>query len=224
MPQEIIKISNIEPFSKGGNRLCFVSPNNPNICLKIHQRHRTPEIRRKNKSFPANLRPLKIFNENLQEYLSLKKHTKHFPQSINSHLPKSHGMVSTDLGIAHATEMIRDDSGLISETLEIYIWQHGRDDLVNQTLSSFQTTWCSSPPRSPDIIPHNLVIKRTGNDAKIIVIDGFSRSPWLPLIGGSSSHKAKLRFDKLNRRIDEILRRKNNNTPKDRLNNLNRHL
>ena len=33
----MINLDNIKPFAKGGNRICFIHPQNPNRCLKVIQ-------------------------------------------------------------------------------------------------------------------------------------------------------------------------------------------
>lgn len=219
-----IQLSKLEPFSKGGNRLCFVSPEDSNVCLKVHQVDRTPLLRRQQKSFPAKLRPLAFFDENQQEYASLKRHFDGFPASICSHLPKTFGIVDTDLGPAHAMELIRDVDGLISLTLELYVWNNGIDERITQALEDFKTDWLIAPPRSRDILPHNLVVQQSAEAANIIIIDGYGRKPKSSLLGVASKQKTQERFDKLDQRLEEVIRRKTENDPKARLESLNRHL
>ncbi|MGJ8653976.1 MAG: YrbL family protein [Opitutaceae bacterium] len=219
-----IQLSDLKPFSKGGNRLCFVSPKDSNVCLKVHQADRSPELRRQRKSFPANLRPVAFFDENQQEYASLKRHFDAFPAAICRHLPKTYGMVDTDLGTAHAMELIRDEDGLISLTLELYVWNNGIDERIAKALENFKTDWMTAPPRSRDILPHNLVVRQTAETANIIIIDGYGRKPKSSLLGVASKQKTQDRFDKLDQRLNEVIRRKSENDPKARLESLNRHL
>lgn len=224
MEQKCIEISQSEPFSKGGNRLCFVSPSNPNVCLKVHQIDRTPKHRRQRKSFPANIRPLSFYDENRQEHRSLLRHFKDFPQTICQHLPTSYGMVETDLGTAHAMELVRDSDGLISQTVELYIWENGLDATIKNALNTFKEHWLSAPPRSRDLLPHNLVLRKSSTESTIIIIDGYGRHPKSILFGYARESKTIQRFDKLNQRIEEVLRRRASNSPKERLSNLNREL
>lgn len=219
-----IHLSELAPFSKGGNRLCFVSPADSNICLKVHQAERTPELRRQRKSFPANLRPAAFFDENLQEYESLQRHFAEFPDAICRHLPKTYGIMDTDLGAAHAMELIRDEDGLISLTVELYLWNHGMDDRLTQALKDFKEDWLLCPPRSRDLLPHNLVIQQSTETTKVIIIDGYGRKPKSRFLGIASKQKTKDRFNKLDQRLNEVIRRKVDNDPKGRLENLNRHL
>lgn len=224
MNKQSIQLSQLEPFSKGGNRLCFVSPHDSNICLKVHQAERTPKLRRQRKSFPANLRPLTFFDENLQENRSLQRHFNTFPEAICRHLPTTYGIVDTDLGKAHAMELVRDDNGLISQTIELYLWNHGMDDRLTQALETFQRDWMTAPPRSRDLLPHNLVLKLSADDSTIVIIDGYGRAPKSPFLGYASQRQTESRFSKLDSRLKEVERRKQENDPKERIHNLNRHL
>ena len=60
----MLTLSKSSPFASGGNRDCYVHPLNPERCLKVIKKIRSPELRRAEKSFPANLRSLDSFNEN----------------------------------------------------------------------------------------------------------------------------------------------------------------
>lgn len=219
-----IQLSQLEPFSKGGNRLCFVSPDDPNICLKVHQPERTPKLRRQRKSFPANLRPLVFFDENLQEHRSLQRHHNACPDAICRHLPATSGIVDTDLGNAHAMGLVRDENGLISQTIELYLWENGMDSRLTRALNAFRRDWMTAPPRSRDLLPHNLVLQLSADDSVIIIIDGYGRAPKSSFFGYASQRQTERRFSKLDARLKEVERRKQENNPKERLQNLNRHL
>jgi len=48
--EPMITLKDKEPFTSGGNRLCFRHPANPERCLKVIRSDRTPAIRRAEKT------------------------------------------------------------------------------------------------------------------------------------------------------------------------------
>lgn len=111
----IILLDNREPCASGEDRLYFRHPEYKDRCLKVIRPDHTPEIRRSEKRFPANLRPLSLFDENLVEVAVLNYLQSSYQTQITKHLPRSFGLVETDLGrLAHETDLICDEDGLIS--------------------------------------------------------------------------------------------------------------
>ena len=94
----VIVLRDQEPFASGGNRLCFRHPENSKHCLKVIRPDRTPAIRRAEKRFPKNLRPLSTYDENLAEAEILRYLHNNYPIQITQHLPRSFGLVRTDIG------------------------------------------------------------------------------------------------------------------------------
>lgn len=221
MPPETIQLSKQNPFSKGGNRLCFVHPDDPHCCLKVFQERGRPEQRRARKGFLGRFRPLSSFDENLQEYLALQDFHSHFPGEITRHLPQTHGMVDTDLGPAHAMELIRDQDGKISQTLEQYIWQHGIDDRLSLALESFKADWQKNAPTTRELLPHNLLVQ-ISETATLFLIDGYGRKKHFQrlLFKNTSS---KRRLTQLNQRINIVLKNRNQKKPpKPRIHQIDR--
>ncbi|HBR94048.1 MAG TPA: hypothetical protein DEA90_07775 [Opitutae bacterium] len=223
----MLKISHNIPFGSGGNRICYRHPHHADRCLKVLRQDRTPELRRKEKKFPSNLRPLKYFDENLVELEVLNHLNTNYPEAIRRHIPQSFGMIETDLGLAHSTSLISDSDGLISQTLEQYIWKHGLDAAAERSIENFKDDWSIQPPPTRDLIPHNLVIKNLGDEMRLILIDGLGRKPrsanrWTAF---TSRKRYQRRMKDFDQRIQLILHRKTTNTgPTERLNNLKRNL
>ena len=223
--ESMIKLKDCEPFSSGGNRLCFRHPEHPDRCLKVIRPDRTPEIRRAEKKFPANLRPLSMYDENLIEVTMLDYLHGAYPQQIFQHLPRSFGLVETDLGTAHSTELICDANGWISQTLEQYIWENGLDQTVGQAIQSFKENWAIKPPHTRDLIPHNFVVRLEKQQAHLILIDGFGKKPWInfPFDDRVAKLRLKRRLQDFDYRIQLITERKAaNNGPMHRINNVRR--
>ena len=217
----MLKLSHNKPFSSGGNRVCYRHPQAPDRCLKILRPDRSPEARRREKRFPANFRPLSYFDENITEMAVLRHLHQNFPEAIRRHLPESFGMVETDLGPAHATSLITDADGRISQTLEQYIWENGLDEVATRSIDSFKQNWSTSPPNTRDLIPHNLVFQRDNEHQQVFLIDGLGRKPSFSRRGKASPTRCKRRMADLDARIARLLHRKQTNTgPTERLNNL----
>ena len=66
----MINLEGITPFAEGGNRKCFVHPDNPNRCLKIVHAGLLEKII-KNKPWYKKLRSKDSFDDNLREKKSL---------------------------------------------------------------------------------------------------------------------------------------------------------
>ena len=214
-----------KPFASGGNRLCFRHPVNPQHCLKVISSARTPEIRRAEKRFPANLRPLSAFDENRVEAAVLDYLHTNYPVQITQHLPRSFGLVETDLGTAHETELICDSDGLISQTLEQYIWENDMNSVVEKAIQAFKEDWAIKPPRTRDLIPHNFVVRLEGECAHLVLIDGFGKKPLmgLPFQDKLMNLHLRRRLRDFDHRVRLIGKRKaTNDGPVNRINNLRR--
>jgi hypothetical protein len=217
----MLKLSDRTPFSSGGNRLCFRHPEQAERCLKVLRADRTPAQRRQAKGFPANLRPLSFFDENRVELEVLEHLHQQFPDAIRRHLPQTYGMVETDLGDAHETTLMVDHDGRVSQTLEQYIWDHGLNEVATRSIAEFKQDWETQPPKTRDLIPHNMVLQDLGDRQQIMLIDGLGRKPRMNAFGTASNARYQRRVNDLDVRIQRILHRKATNTgPTERLNNL----
>jgi hypothetical protein len=223
----MIQLSDDLIFSSGGNRLCYVSPSDNTRCLKLLRPDRTPEIRRSEKSFPSNLRPLSFFDENLSEQIRLDFLFRSFPPLITKHLPRTYGMVQTSAGLAHETDLIRDNDGSIAQSLEQYIWDNGLNQTAELATDQFFKDWSEAPPQTRDLIPHNMVITFRSTSATIILIDGLGRMPLIPSLSGTRMSLKRLakRRDNFDERIQRVLGRlSKKEDPNDRITGINRTL
>lgn len=220
-----IFLTDQDPFASGGNRLCFHHPTNSSRCLKVIRANRTPAIRRAEKGFPANLRPLSTYDENLVEFITLNYLHDNYPSEITRHLPRSFGLVETDLGTAHETELVCDSDGRIAETLEQYVWKNGMNSTVKQAIHIFKQDWSTKPPNTRDLIPHNFVIRLDVESAHLILIDGFGRKPKFrfPFADKLAKSRLKRRLKDFDYRVQLITKHKlAGDGPMHRINNLKR--
>lgn len=214
----------MQPFSQGGNRLCFVHPDNPDRCLKVLTEKSDPVKKRKEKGFPASLRPLNAFDENWLEWTTLTHLWSKYPERITRHLPRSYGIAATDLGNAHEVSLIRDNDGRISQTLEQYLWNTGLDDQIKTIIDRFRDDWGDNAPYSRALLPHNFVVRLTGETADLVLIDGYGRPEKLPLPSFWKRHRARSQIQNMSARIETVLNRKRNDEePKPRIFIINRN-
>ena len=222
--KSIVKLQDFEPFSQGGNRLCFVHPDRADVCVKVDQVDKTPELKRRRKGWIAFLRPLRHYDENYQESHALRQLHRHYP-AITQHLPLSYGLVSTDQGVAHSMQLIRDDDGLISATIERYLWEHGNDLLSAQAIDEFKRNWLQASPPSRDLLPHNLLIQKLGSGARLVLVDGYGRPSRLRFPRWIMRRRTIGKLRKLDRRIADVLQKKRmGEVPKRRVGILKRDL
>ena len=176
----MINLEGITPFAKGGNRLCFVHPNNPDRCLKVVHPGLLNEIK-KNKSWYKRLRSIKSFDDNLREQQAYnqKALTKGDP-GIWSHLAKWYGMTETNIGMASETELITN-SGEIAETLEAYLFREGITEEIKLSIENFQSWLREHLILTKNLIPHNLVLGNENDKIVIKIIDGLGSQAFIPL-------------------------------------------
>lgn len=206
-----IKLRGLEPFSKGGNRFCYVSPLDPSICLKVDQPHRSPNLRRERKSFLARLRPIRYFDENAQEAIALAELHKLVAGGKHPHLPRTFGLVETDLGWAHATDLVRDEDGRISQTLEMHLNSQGLSEEAVRAIREFKKAWLRTAPVTRELLPHNLLLRRGERESRLILIDGFGRKSLADRLPRAlRERKASARLQSMNLRIEKFLALKEN--------------
>ncbi len=114
----MLLLKDLKPFAQGGNRLCFVHPENPELCIKVRRPDFTLADRRRKKGFPKNLRPLKSFDDNREEFLVMNKLERFSGLEVFDHISRCFGFVDTDMGKGLVSELIRDENRSISETLK----------------------------------------------------------------------------------------------------------
>ena len=167
-------------FAEGGNRMCFVHPDNPNRCLKITRPGILSKIK-KNKPWYKQLRSDESFDDNLREQNAYNQRAlKSNNPEIWNHLAKWYGMAETNIGIASETELIRNN-GEIAETLEEYLFRDGLTNEIKNAIEEFHIWLKEYLVLTKNLIPHNLVL--TSQEGKLIIkiIDGLGSQAFFPL-------------------------------------------
>ena len=176
----MIILSDASPFAEGGNRKCFVHPDNPNRCLKVVHPGLLEKIK-KNKPWYKRVRSLESFDDNLREENAYQqKAIINGDSNVWNHLAKWYGMKETDIGMASETELVKNGNE-IAETLENYLFRNGMTDDIKNSITTFQEWLRESLVLTKNLIPHNLVIKKENDEMLIKIIDGLGSQAFVPL-------------------------------------------
>ena len=177
----MINLDGLQPFAEGGNRQCFIHPNNSYRCLKVSLEEQSKKVRQ-NAPWYKKLRSEKSFDDNLREQKAYAQRALKKNKSDKwKHLAKWYGMVETSIGMASETELIRDNQNNISSTLETYLFSYGMTDEIKIALDEFESWLRSSLILTKNIIPHNVVLGYEGEKIVLKIIDGLGSKSYLPL-------------------------------------------
>ena len=133
----MISLEEVKPFAEGGNRVCYIHPNNKSLCLKISK----PEVVKKMRSnapWYKKLRSKRSFDDNYREESAYQQRAiKENPQKIWKHLAKWYKFVETSKGWASCTELITNNDK-VALNLEEYLFSRGRTTEINNALKDFR--------------------------------------------------------------------------------------
>ncbi len=179
----ILELTREKPFARGGNRLCFIHPEDPGCCVKVRRPDFTLEDRRRKKGFPKNLRPLSAFDDNLEEHGVMKSLERYYGDTVFRHISRCYGFVETDLGKGLMSELIRNGDGRIAATLKKYLWDYGLGPEIEQKIKELTDFWIHERVPSRDLLLHNIVVQQDDKGAilRLVVIDGLGSAGLLPL-------------------------------------------
>jgi len=206
-----------KPFAKGGNRLCFVHPDNRGMCIKVARPGFSPAEKRSRKGFPKNLKPLNRFDDSQIEHEVLSTIHAELGDEVLDLIPRSYGMVETDMGPGIVTNLVTDEDHQISITLLQYLWENGLDAPIQKSLDQFYPAWQSLAVPSRDLLLHNIVVQQTSLEAgdekqcRLIVIDGLGWSDMIPLarfFKGLAHVKAGRKIKNMKGRVTSLLEAK----------------
>jgi len=169
-------------FAGGDSRLCFVDPLDPGWCIKILRPDRQPAAKRRQQFLLKRLKPLRRFDENLQEIRVYRHLERSIGQAAYRLIPRIQGLVATDLGPGLRSEMIRDAEGNISLTLQAYLNLHGRTQTLQAMLAAFFRDWQALGMPSRRLLLHNILVQQNkGRPCRLVVVDSLGWADLLPL-------------------------------------------
>ena len=176
----MINLQGIRPFAEGGNRICYIHPDDKTLCLKISK----PEVvkkMRQNAPWYKKLRPEKSFDDNFREERAYQqKAIKENPQKIWNHLAKWYAFVETNKGLASCTELITNNDE-VALNLEEYLFSMGRTSEIEKALKEFEIFLKETKLLTKNIIPHNLAVKEDDYGLSLKIIDGLGCMSFIPL-------------------------------------------
>ncbi|MFW1676842.1 YrbL family protein [Pontibacter sp. JAM-7] len=205
-----VLLADTAPFAQGGNRLCYVDPADRERCIKVRRPDFTLEDRRRKKGFPKNLLPLAHFDDNLEEHGVMMALHRTYGEPLYQHVSRCFGFVETDMGRGLASELIRDASGAVSETLKKLLWDEGITDDSRAAIERFVNFWLTLRVPSRDLLLHNIVAQRdpAGHIVRLVVIDGLGSQSLIPTSWMPSAlqvRKAEKKIANFHQRIELLL-------------------
>ena len=176
----MINLKGVMPFAEGGNRICYIHPDDRNICLKISK----PEVIKKmyqNAPWYKKLRSEKSFDDNSREEKAYQqKAIKEHQQTIWKHLAKWYEFVETSEGLASCSELITNNDK-VALNLEEYLFRKGRTLEIDEALKEFEMFLKETKLLTKNIIPHNLAVKENDSGLTLKIIDGLGCMSFIPL-------------------------------------------
>ncbi len=165
-----LSLKDVTPFAEGGNRFCFVHPEDSNLCVKVTKPGSVAAMRAK-RSFIRNLRSDRCFDDNLNEYKAYQQSaiTSGGPR-IYDHLPRCYGWQDTDIGMGLVSDYYMQEDGAPCITLEHYLHTKGLTDEIERQLNALGDYLRDTQLMTKNIIPHNVVC---ATDGKLKIIDGI---------------------------------------------------
>ena len=176
----MINLQGVRPFAEGGNRVCYVHPDDKTLCLKISKLEVVKKMYQ-NAPWYKKLRSEKSFDDNFREESAYQqKAIKENPQKIWNHLAKWHAFVETNKGLASCTELITNNDE-VALNLEEYLFSKGRTLEIEKALKEFEAYLKETKLLTKNIIPHNLAVKENDCGLTLKIIDGLGCMSFIPL-------------------------------------------
>ena len=175
----MIDLGSATQFAQGGNRKCFIHPQDSSKCIKVINQE-SYSNRLKNLPWHKKIRGKISFNDNHEEAKGYQqKSLKNIDQSSWKHLAKYFGFIKTNMGEGLVTELIKNE-GEIAGTLEDYLFKFGLTEEIKESIHVFEKWLLDNLILTKNIIPHNLVIKKDSNELVIKIIDGIGSKAFIP--------------------------------------------
>lgn len=175
-------LGGLTPFGTGGRRFCFVHPCDPAKCVKVLRQDvgRTVRLKKKQRLLPAWF--LRQYDNNAHEKSVLEALERRIGLEMSRHLPRSYGMVATDMGPGLVLDLIRDADGHISRSIRELITSKVELAVVRPAFEEFSEFLMQHLILTRQLLDHNLVAQaRADGSWRLYLIDGLGDPAWLPL-------------------------------------------
>ena len=204
-----MRLSAATPFARGGNRLCFVHPERADVCVKVPRPDVDLAEKRRRKGLKGRLKLAASFDDNRVEAETLTALHQRVGPALAAFAPRFLGWVETDLGRGVAVDLIRDVDGAIATPLKQHVWERGLDAPLQAALAEFSAFWVRERVPSRELLLHNIVARRHGDEAlRLVAIDGLGNADLLPLsrwFARLAEKKSARKVERLRARIDTLL-------------------
>jgi hypothetical protein len=176
----ILRLSRLAPFAEGGNRVCFVHPRHPHLCVKITRPGCGGKALLAKRAFRRRLFYTAAgLDRNLREFAEYRRLAKIGGEKLWRHIPRHFGFINTDLGAGAVTELVRNNDGSIASKLSDFLRRNGQPIVALKEFAAFLRE--KSAPFWHDPNFNNLVCAHlTGDGERIFIVDGLERKPRLP--------------------------------------------
>ena len=176
----MINLEEAKPFAEGGNRVCYIHPDNKSLCLKISKSEVVKNMR-SNAPWYKKLRSERSFDDNYREERAYQQRAiKENPQKIWKHLAKWYEFVETSKGLASCTELITNNDK-VALNLEEYLFNKGKTSEIDEALKQFEIFLKETKLLTKNIMPHNLAVKEDDYGLTLKIIDGLGCMSFIPL-------------------------------------------
>lgn len=153
-----LSLAGLEPFAMGSKRLCYVHPDDADLCVKVLSRT-------DDKRGHAEQR-LEI-----EDYALLKKLES---GAVFDHIPVMEGIVGTDMGVGIVSRLCRDADGRISRNLGKLILEQGLTPAIVGAIDVLKQWQYEQRLLTRDTGPHNVVAVYLGKEEwKLVIIEGW---------------------------------------------------
>lgn len=192
----MIKLTSNLFIAKGTERMCFIHPDNPKLCIKVSD--------------------VGIKKQHKQEltYLNFLLKKGKLPCDI---LPKFYGALKTDKGEGLVFERIYNEDETKIESLKTFISKYPQHHQIETELDYLKSSLLKYKIIVRDLNMNNVLVKVSAGNIKLILIDGFGNSDFIPLANYSDWYATRKIHRRWNRFEKSVLKHLNTH----KLENLN---
>ncbi|RKQ71320.1 PhoP regulatory network protein YrbL [Litorimonas taeanensis] len=200
---ETVSLNESGAFAEGGNRLCFVHPQDARLCIKVSKPGAVKKARDA-KPLYKRARSLSAFDDNMGEFKayhqSAIRHPRVSQERLWAHLPRCYGWQNTSLGLGLVSDFYQNENGEAAASLEHLLINTDLLASYKKKLLEFSDYLRETGVLTKNILPHNLVL---ANDGRLKLIDGLGRLGFIPTVEWSE----KARRNYIERRIKKMFLR-----------------
>ncbi len=182
-PSNLVVLSGLSPFGRGGKRDCYVDPRDPDRCIKVAKVGLEPERLLAAAPWWARWRKTADdFDKNYRDWEMLHRLDFQSKTAALSFLPQCFGWVETDRGRGLAIEMIRDHDGLISRSFKDYLWTEGYNSRAQWAVEQLVQQMRQCPLATRTLVLYNFATQvRADGSLRLVFIDGMGATELIPL-------------------------------------------